>query len=849
MSIAPKLLTEYIATESIVPVESRPVKLLPASIPCPSCVCNSKTGFTLYKDPSTDTKDSVWGFCTRCGLAGDLVDLYREKTGAATFRDAVKELADKGHVSADVSTTEKLCFDYEMLRQVRTNTEDFWELARTQFTNLPMMHPIIATLGLEDNSSLLMLGSATAYQVSEALGGVKLRTNKDVLIVPLHDVPGRISLFRVYYIRGDTIAYKDYLVPYQTSNGLFMLSSVKPHCDLTLAVDDPLFAFQIQNYCMSTGSQPWPVVSYTKDDTDWSAVVTSKLVFWAQEYNLELFKVASCAPNAMVSLSSAVLNRVQYMRKISKKQWTSEILMRATPWIDALASWLCRIRSEDASYALRSLNLNATQRQDLITVSTDDESADKLKNLVTDNLYARAFYFDGSEIIERGGRWYASQNSKEVFVSDTLIRLEGTVSVYEDGNYYVGTLIRRNRKHQFYLPMNTLDRELRKWIENFCLAHNMGCPEFGPGYGPRLIAIARAFSGELTNEVFEAKVGWSKDLTTFRLPKRLIKDGTIVNEVGVPVDSYPCQNVTGARLSATSIKQLLENSLSNAQFWATFACVMMNTAASYFGIKKRKIGIVGQGGFARSFASTMELPAVTITKNTYTSQRMKHDIPTNIVIDNVKLADVVKWMNEPTEKNMITDLSYLEAVQVSSAGWVFVHAKEYENYVNVAAAYDLIPQTIKLIQSGDLKLSVYTPDVFLHMLKQTLCDTLLRGEQVDLSVMDEALKLISIDAPMGTTYAQALLYGIFMIAQEGKVSIGRRIRAGVTMANSVVIDAGRVVIPKALVNKIVLDGCTQRVGQSLMEEPAAFKADYSAWTISMQYWDDTFARFQEEQVF
>jgi len=769
-----------------------------------------------------------------------------QKTSEVTSVSTIRRLLDDGWMEVDIDTTDTMALAYDLHRQLRQSVEDFWEKAQDNMQYLPTTHQVLENNGLQDNHSFKFLGSVSKEELDAVFKRNEVKTSGKILVVPFSDLPGRISMFRMYYIHANTKKSCDIQAPGSDESGIFMLNSVLPGCDMALAVDDPLTAFKVQNHCMLSGSIPFPVIAYTEKTTSWAALLAKKVVFWVTGYGVDVFKVARHAPNAHLSVASVAIDRIRYMRSLSIKQWTGEITGSAIPWTDALAAWLCQISKDEATMAVRELELTAKHQQDVLEAASDTQSRILLKELFHSIANSREVPVNNDTVVERGGGWYFTSHCrrKPKLVSDTMIKMTGTVRLSGAGNYYTGVIERRGTKRRFYALMDMSDKSNKKWLENFCLANDLGCPEIGQGWGGRLFAIARAFAGELANETREGKVGWSKDLISFNLPQRVVSGGRIEVEIGVPVESYPCQHVTGGSLTAEMLRVLLENTKTNAQFWALFACTMMNTAAPFFGIRKKKIGAIGQSNFAYAFANAMDFGTVQVTKRNYNTQPMQHDIPLNMLFEHVKFKEIARWLNDPEEKNILMGVDHLQASQIADDDWVFVRTDDFSKMHNVTAAYDLIPHAVRFVQTDKQKVSSFVPDIFLHRFRQYLCTNFFDEEEVDFTVMDEATKLISLQSPMGTTYGQSFLYGIFFLLQNGQAGMSRT--AG---PQTVVISADTVTIPKIIVNKVVLDGCTGRIGKSLMEEPSGFSPDYAAWNISTEYWDDTFARFQKEHIF
>lgn len=845
MSNTPKLLTEYISTDSIVPGGNSRVNPLPLTTECPNPSCGAQNTFTVYQDHSSSGGEAIWGFCTKCGATGDVVELYMRKHGAITPADAIDDILENGFGDFGNLSTDSLFLSYELHRQVREGVSQFWEQAKENLKT-PSTHPVLSRLGLEHNHSLRFVGSANSDEIYDAFR-VKIRSTGNLLVVPFQDLPGRICRVRFYFIRGNEIKYKDVQTDYSEEKGMFMLDAARPHSESVVAIDDPLFALQVQNHLMMADTMARPIIAYADSTPNWAPVVTDNTVFWTTSFSMNLFKVSEKAPHAKVSLAPPTIDRLRHMRRISTKEWTTELMTRAMPWTSALSAWLCTISRDEAAPVLREMDLTPSQRQEIVNQTTGDDDRRKMKNMVESAIKCRTTMYNNIEVIEREGSWYARKpgSKRENLVSDTVIRLTGTVRLVGAGNYYTGFVLRRGNKKRFYAPVGMKAMENKKWLEDFCLENELQCPEIAQGWGNKLFTLARSFAGELDNENRVGKVGWSADLTKFYLPNRVIIEGRIDKDVGVPVKDYPCQRVTGSAIGAEMLKSLLENTKANAQFWAMFACSMMNTTAAYFGIRKKKIGIVGQGGFSKAFSNSMDFGTVQIKRDATVKGNINHDVPTHIEYQNTALPDIAPWLNNPEEKNIIVGLDYLEAFQLAEDDWVFVTARDFGKINEMPAARDLIPYAVQFVQTQKLDISSYTPDIFLNLFHKHLYNRFLKGRKIDFSVMGEASKLISSGTPLGTTPGQALLYGVFLLMREGAVKYSRKKEK----VGAIVIGNKEVTIPHAVIKQVVLDGGTQRVGDHLVEESSDFSLDYSSWVISSRYWNNAYKQFQNEGIF
>jgi hypothetical protein len=844
MSNAPKLLTEYISTDSIVRGGNTRVKPLPLTTECPNPSCAAPNTFTVYQDHTSNGGEAIWGFCTKCGATGDVVELYMQKLGAITPADAIDDILENGFGDFGNLSTDTLFLSYELHRQVRESVSQFWRKAKENLKT-PSTHPVLSRLGLEHNHSLRFVGSANTEEIYETFR-VKITAPGNLLVVPFQDLPGRICRIRFYFVRGNEIKYKDIQTDYSEEAGVFMLDAARPNSEIVVAIDDPLFALQVQNHLMMADTMARPVIAYANSTPNWSPIVTGNTVFWTTSFSMNLFKVAEKAPGSKVSLAPPAIDRLRHMRRVSTKEWTTELLTRAMPWTNALGAWLCTISREEASPILQAMDLTPTQRQEIINQTTGDDDRRKMKNMVEAAIKCRTTMCNNIEVVEREGSWYSrrSAGKRETLISDTTIRLTGTVRLVGAGNYYTGFISRRGNKKKFYAPVDMKERENKKWLDDFCLEHGLQCPEIAQGWGTRLFAIARSFAGELENETRVGKVGWSPDLLKFYLPSRVVDEGRIERDIGVPVVDYPCQQVTGSTVSTDTLKALLENNKANAQFWALFSCVMMNTTAPYFGIRKKKIGVVGQGGFSNAFSNSMDLRTEKAKKDMSKVPNMQHDVPVHLEYSKPTLVEIAPWLNNPEEKNVIMGFDYLEAFQLAEEDWVFVTARDFGKINEMPIARDLIPYAVQFVQTTKLKVSAYTPDIFLTLFRKHLYKRFLSGRKMDFSVMDEANKLISNGTPLGTTPGQALLYGIFLLMREGSVKYTRKERA-----NAVVIGNKQVTIPHSVIKQVVIDGGTQRVGDRLVEESANFSLDYSSWVISSNYWEHAHKQFQQEGIF
>ena len=777
----------------------------------------------------------MWGSCAKCGTTGDALSLYCVNKELTSTWEAVEKINESGLLLTSIGTAKSCYPEYELARKLRERVEEFWMECRTEFKQYPGPHPVALSYGLEidRNISLQFVGSTKAKRLQEVLG-VEVKTNKDILILPFYDVPGRIASFRAYYVSGRKLQSRDIPLSYASEHGLYLLNGIRLDTEAVLAVDDPMLAFKIQNRCILTNLVPWPVVAYTTKSTRWDVVTAEKIVFFAEDFSTDLFAIACNTPNAYICKPPKEFDIHRKLLYCSPRSWMAEILQYSVHWKTALATWLCHgIQRDEAAAALEKLSLTPAVRKELVDSLNDVESKKMLSEFMSSSAYAKRLTFEGSKISERRGKWYTTvpSTNSEYLVSDCLIRFTGTVRA-GDENYYTGEVVRNNVRKKLFVRTDLPRGSQKSWLEDFCLKNGLGCPEISPAWERRLFAVARAFSGELPNEVLDPKVGWSRDLTTFRLPNRVVHDGNILDEVGTPIDGYPCHKVTGRGVTPALIRQLLSDEPGNAEFWATFACMMANVYTPYTKTPPKCIGVVGDINFGATFVKAMDLVPY---------NGIIHDVPAYLEVSKIS-AHALRAVSEENS-NVVVDLSPLAASFVISDAWVFVQANQgVRAWDHGPFVYDLIAHAVRFLQGGSMSLTSYAPDTFLAEFPKFLTHRFFNGKSPNYDVLQKAAELISVGVPFGgKSPGDAFLYGVFLLIQDGDTAISVK-------KNSIMVDSKTVCLPKKVVMSI-LAGDTESVREDLRRRGVLVKSSSTGWYVDRKYWDKLFMKFDREYSF
>jgi len=617
-----------------------------------------------------------------------------------------------------------------------------------------------------------------------------------------------------------------------------MLDAAYKATDVVVALSDPLQAFRLQNRQMVTNNKGRPIVGYTYDAQCWRSLSASTVIFLTGgDESVEFYRMLKSIKNAVVapiSASSALNN-------VSTGTWLAALRDRAVTWQASFAIWIDFMSYDVAAKSLRSLDLSPAECDDVLNHVNCGELRERMERFFKEQHATREVICGASTVHVRNGNWYtySKQARKDVLVMDVAIELTKTISVPGADKYYVGKVTRRNVSKPFCLPFTEAGSKFKNWLEHFCLEHGLGCPYVASNWGPKIIETAKLFTSSLPNEPREKKVGWTKDCTSFMFPNKVVREGAVVTDVGIPIKGYPCQDVNSAGASAV-IGQLLEHNEFNVQFWALFGCTLLNLAAPLYGIKRKKICTIGTINFAKLFAKALGLCTV---QQRYMGTQPSHDVPTYVQLEG-KFSKSISAVNDPLVTNILTNMTYLEAALGAQDDWVYVPTPDYgEACENAALASSLLLHAVKFVQTTEVKVKGFVINAVMSRFRDYLKKRFFKGRDVDFSVFDEAYKLVRYSSPFGTTASETLLYTMFMLMAEGKLSMSSGdSNADITAAG------GNVTIHKSAIRKAIPDGRYAYGRKKLEVDGVLKKSTHMCWVIAQSTWDNSFSRFLKADV-
>jgi hypothetical protein len=650
MSNPTKSLATKLSWESVLRAlnveQSRPA-YLPQAVDC-----------TLCSEPTLDVMEDhvlggVWFHCRTCKFSGDAVELAAE-TWTIDVDAAITQLDVLGLFPDPISDDDVSAYLRDHVRY-RKRFTDFWERARREpqggtDCDRQLLRKFCLEnswqegwleqggqfFGVASKSALEELFAPDSFAIQERANRNDKKSKRrgpgpgprrildghgweHLIVVPFHDLPGRISGLLMVGRNGDFDAndfvFKRANLGYSSTSpkeaGLGMLFS--DDCGRARGLGDDVFVMshaqigmRLQGKHLVDSRLPLPVVLVheSHDHTLFHlppSLQERRLVFWGPMATmLPLAKRhGGCVSDYVISETEIDCNLKHNM----PIDWLRLIRQHAKPWCCALQDYAKTLSDLRLGNLLGKLDLTPDESRDLISGLRPD-SVDQFKKCEPFRLSLRTVQAKGREVIESEAGWRLK--SGEV-ICDKPIRVEYVLTTDNSDSVYRVAVPRGDEQSTFVIRERDMKRDGLFVCVSRSLRNETGdVLNYQRSWNKDALFIAMRFSPPETI-TSSHRIGWQMKPLRFQFPHFSILNRGQVQKEPVAIvlddDDPPAQNLNPpGHFPLAHIRALSEPSSATQIVWALAACVCHNLLAGT--AMPRPCGIILDGEFAQEAGAT-----------------------------------------------------------------------------------------------------------------------------------------------------------------------------------------------------------------------------------------------------
>ena len=511
---------------------------LPCRVQCPKC---EGARLTIFEDTISG---GTWHYCFDCQQSGDIIELAAA-VWEVPVSTAVRRLHNEGvpipTERVDAATINKYVTSHP---EYRARVNGMWHKAAEHLPRassrtlraLKRKFRLDADIPLArwDAGMGKMVGGIGHLAVEKTFcpkgvigkrcvsGGrtFKGRGWADVVVVPYHDLPGRICGF-MFVGRHGKKEDRVFRVPNMragnhslTEAGLACWHGAEKCTFLTdhvVGVGDPFLALRLQVKHHTTARTPLPLVAFhdgqrARTQNAWKALPGKTPVLWGWKLTPSLVYQAIRADGKLVltHLDEVNPNRIDhFVRDNDPRQLMLRLVKKARPWRDFLAAWADEVADGAVSSLLLGLETYGVRPESLADLSP------RIKAMANIPEQPAQVRMGNVMVIEKNGCWFesrVSQLSKKKTVEPSLVmnatmRIDGQCLMKSKTDYevaqYKGRLIKDGQVVPFSYSITSLDHYGPTLMANLWAKHHPTLKPLyiAPGWKGRLVQAALLFSG------------------------------------------------------------------------------------------------------------------------------------------------------------------------------------------------------------------------------------------------------------------------------------------------------------------------------------------------------------------
>ena len=822
-----------------------------------------------------------WYYCQSCGFRGDSIELYCEAHKLPDIRDAVFELLGKRILpltreQTPLETVNKYVISYVQERKrftdlFRTAQEGLAELDTTALALLDHHHLWLGYNAGHWHKHISKFVGLLHPETVRAYGFKMSRKSAfgRVLVCPFYDIPGRICAVKFYGFRGAVQTERAKFIAV-TDDGLMMLDSLQLHNDSVIAMDDPIFALQLQRKQFNITNKPLNMVVYGSETSRaWQSVSARRVVFWDQEpEDYWTFKQALQHPRAYVTHHPQFIDQAEFVSKKSLSLILDTLHNGAKPWAEAMKRVILEGEHWKISDFVINMKLSAPDLQRIYDTCTPAEKQ-HVRRALGEVPFDRFVNVAGMRISESDdGWWIVNQDNRELGCS-VIIRLDSAIHVPDsDENYYEGTIISRGKQIQFRERMDTIEKQTAIWLRNLMMRNGLGPPTVQRKVKAHLIEIAKQFQ-EPQYVQRSGRVGWNAELQGFVFPNFTIRYGSIdeSNRALVYDKNVPAANVMPVPPSSGEWDLMLDDTAEAAALWAGLSCFMTNMIAPILSAPQLAVGFVGGSGsvarvVGKHLASELGMIQLQIQKpNSMIDYRLPkeqaHGYPVWIDLSVMK-RPVTSHFEANSSGNFMLDMSEGEATALGVGDqWAFVNAPVVANQSRKLPSLRGVMRYLVWLQSQSF---VLQPASSLH---ESVLQSLNEWATADLNAVDHNVFKRAesmLWGPGRFNIDRRMLHLVFWLVSNGRLKLAMEpfyaTFSGGSMPTKkgVLVDqaAGKVFINLLELGNVIRTSklpspdLDEAVRHALTDkQTTGFELGNDCFVVSHKYWSDELTRWRQ----
>jgi hypothetical protein len=500
---------------------------LPARADCPLC------GGRLHVYEDT-TKGGAWHHCFDCGSRGDLIELAAA-CWDVTIEAAVERLYAEGMPLPEESLSEERVARYKKEHALRVREiNSFWKASsefllkegravclnhlRTKFRLLNQvsdqrwrsgMGKVIGGVSRHAVESLYCPTSFDNYHKYRSEYSVFRGKNwGEVLVVPYHDLPERVSGF-FFVGRGGNNADKVFrrtplgqggqAPSSQREFGLAGLTLAIEAKGDVVAVEDPLLMCRVQNRQLSILPSPIPLVACYDGDqgttrAGWKCLNDRKVIVWNWKPTFRTWLHAMRCDGyvSKVGTEGGASTLDHYVRLQPAADLYKKIRRYAVPWRDALSAEIEAGGDGWTESLLRDFKRTKIDPEHLAS-QLCREAGERVRRVAFPRPEHRSVEVGRKRVIEKdGGWWFKPAEKKDVAVKITSFILRVDSARTENELRYKGRVLLGDKVMPFDAAATHFDRA-HQFFQALAHKHQAGTVFIRDGWGRRLVRVAQAF--------------------------------------------------------------------------------------------------------------------------------------------------------------------------------------------------------------------------------------------------------------------------------------------------------------------------------------------------------------------
>jgi len=605
---------------------------------CPLC---NTAGLHVYKDLLVGGQ---WYRCDRCAFAGDVIEL-----AAAVWQvvpaSAYRMLAQKG-VAVPGNTLEQRVIDAYVRDHIerRAIGKRFW--AETQangvgattslaIINLQTKFRMTSTrltpsewarrggryigtnhkfnveatwqpngLATRQKPELRSIkgGPPAVFRRHSCVGSDRIFKGPnwgDLLVIPFHDLPGRLVGFLLIGRDGTP---EDYI--YRSCNvghirlessreaGVAMLDTglgVHPTLGDTTVMLPVVQAVKLQVRHLADNAVPLPLWGtwhskyYTR--SLWDALPDRPLVVAGSKLTGDMIARARLC-HGKIALGEINVNRPEA---------TVRALVRAAvPWEDALEAALLQKSTESGVRLVADAGFSPPEAEQFVN-GCAPHARDRVRSFFPHVVVQKRVQCGAGDIIETPEGWVKRRNGE--VISSVIIRIDRILYDPDQGlSAYEGRLLTRGKEIPFSAPGKDFEARPYRIVQDVLLREAGIAATVLATWEQKLLHLAKQFH-EPTCVRSLGRVGWDDDRSAFIFPRFTIEGSGTVNPTSaaiVPGTTPPCaQFDPPGGLTPAEIVTLGQDDETNRVFWAVAAVVATNALAPLMKWPATGLGLAG----------------------------------------------------------------------------------------------------------------------------------------------------------------------------------------------------------------------------------------------------------------